>query len=161
MVIKGCGTLMLTAMVACLLIGFGPFSTSAATNYGGKVEFYEQDALGQIKVDGAKGKLQYNLASPSFNFVFSASKLDRRTSYSLILNREPEEMLPARYEVIATGVSDAGGNLNLSGSYKFYMDLLAGKILLIPTDQPPDEPLTYEGKYLRGEIPVCHQHHRL
>jgi len=146
--IKGYRTLMLMTMVACLLIGFGTLPTNAATDYEGKVNLYEQDALGQIKVDGAKGKLQYNLAGPSFDFVFSANKLDRRTSYSLILSREPEVTLPARYEVIATGVSDAGGNLNLSGSYKFYMDLLAGRILLIPTDQPPDEPLTYEGKYL-------------
>lgn len=150
MIIRCCRILFLMAIVGCLLIGPATLPSMAASNYG-KLGLFEQDALGRINVAGAYGILKYNLTGPRFNFNLQASKLDKGISYSLIRSREPEVMLPARYEIFASGISDSGGNLNLSGSYKFNMDLLAAKILLIPTEQPPDKTLTYEGKYLFGD----------
>jgi hypothetical protein len=157
MVIKGCRLLLLVAIIGCLLIGSGILPANAASNYGKqKLELYEQNALGQIKMDGGKGQLQYNLAGPTFDFVLSVAKLDRLTSYSLAVSREPEMMLPARYTVIASGTSDSGGNLSLSNSFEFHMDLLAARIFLFPTNQPPGLPLTYSGKYLFGTSTISY-----
>lgn len=142
--IKYCKVVRVAAIIVCLLMGPG-ISAHAST---GKVQFFEQNALGVFIEGGAKGQLAYSLAGPSFNFSFSASKLDKSTNYSLILSREPEVMLPNRYEVIATKKSDSGGNLNFSGSFKFDMDLLSARLLLIPTDLDPAGALTDAGKYL-------------
>jgi hypothetical protein len=157
MVIKGCRLLLLISIIGCLLIGPNILPANAASNYGKqKLELYEQNALGQIKVDGGRGQLQYNLAGPTFDFILSVAKLDRLTHYSLAVSREPEVMLPARYTVIASGTSDSGGNLSLSDSYEFHMDLLAARIFLFPTDQPPELLLNYTGKYLFGTSTISY-----
>lgn len=148
MAIKACRGSILAIMIGCLLIGFGNVQANAASDYKGKVLFYEQNSRGQIIEGGAKGQLMHNLTGRSFDFNFSASKLDKNTGYTLIFSREPEVMLPARYQEIGTGISDSGGNLSFSGSFNFEMDLLAARLILIPTEQPPDAPLTYSGKYL-------------
>jgi hypothetical protein len=153
---KGCRSLIIMAIVGFLLFGPGIFQADAATNNWGKVDLYEQNSLGQIQLDGAKGRLDYTATGPRFDFFLNASRLDRKTNYRLILSREPEVMLPTRYQVLATGTSDSGGGLSLSGSIELNMDLLASKILLIPTGLTPDKALTDYGKYLFGASTIAY-----
>ena len=148
MVLKTHRIAFLMAMVGCLSIGLGILLASPPNK--GKLELYEQNAQGQIIPNGANGLLFYNTAGPFFDFTFIGQRLDKNTSYTLIFNREPEVMLPARYQEIATAISNSGGKLKISDSTKLYMDLLAARILLIPTDQEPAQALTGVGKYLFG-----------
>jgi hypothetical protein len=153
---RGWRSLLGTALLGWLVIGLGVMLAAGPPSYRGRVVLQEQNPQGNAVENGAETILKYSLAGPTFDFALSAARLDKGTSYSLILSREPDVQLPARYDVVATGWSDSGGGLSLSGSHDFGRDLLAGKFLLIPTAQPPDKPLTYAGKYLFAAGTVAH-----
>ncbi|MDI6853494.1 MAG: hypothetical protein QME75_07830 [Deltaproteobacteria bacterium] len=118
-------------------------------------EFYEIDASGAVVPDGAKGKLQYKQSGPSFDFVFNAQRLEPNTEYALIWSREPEVTIPNKAEVICRGVSNGAGNLNMADSYKFNLDLLSAKFLLIPSRyENPLRPIEHLENFLLCQTPV-------
>jgi hypothetical protein len=142
--------------------GFTNFSLSGFKGRAAKsklafVEFYEMDASGGVVPDGAKGKLQYKQSGPSFDFVFNAQRLEPNTDYTLIRSREPEVAIPNRAEVICRGVSNAAGNLHMADSYKFNLDLLSAKFLLIPSQyENPLRPIEHLEKFLCCQTPVTY-----
>ena len=85
------------------------------------VELYEKDANWSI-VGGAWGKLKYNLAGPTFDYVFNGHGLQANTSYDLIYYADP---WPGDNPgaLIASGTTNSGGNVNLKGSEELSMDL--------------------------------------
>lgn len=77
---------------------------------------YEKDpANWSIVPDGAWGKLKFNLAGPTFDYVFNGHKLMAGTDYSLIYYADP---WPGNHPgaLIASGAADAGGNIHLASS---------------------------------------------
>ncbi|NWG08892.1 MAG: hypothetical protein HXX80_01020 [Nitrososphaerales archaeon] len=87
-----------------------------------------------IVPDGAWGKMKYNLAGPTFDYVFNGHGLDMGMSYSLIYYPEPQNMWPWPMIVIASGLADSDGNIHLAGSYDFEQDLTDAKIWLVLSD---------------------------
>jgi hypothetical protein len=167
MVTKGCRLLVLLVLTSCLCISVPIVPASGASNSsdGATLELKEQNSLGQVPTGGAAGTLEYSLTGPKFSYKFFASGLDKNTNYTLIRSLEPDVALPARYEIIDEGLSNDSGTLTFVGHHNFTMykletgekakekfntSLLAAKIILCPSDQLPDKPLTYQGKYLFG-----------
>ena len=72
--------------------------------------------------DGAWGKMKFNLAGPTFDFVFNGKGLEPDTDYSLIYYADP---WPGNNPgaLIANGTSNGGGNIHLGGSTELDMDL--------------------------------------
>ena len=87
-----------------------------------------------IVEDGAWGKMKYNRAGPTFDFVFNGHGLDTGVSYSLIYYPEPQITWPWPITVIATGIADSDGNVHLADSYDFGQDLNGAKIWLVLND---------------------------
>jgi len=83
---------------------------------------YEKDSGWNIVEDGAWGKMKYNLAGPTFDFVFNGHELEPNTDYSLIYYADgwPGDHPGA---LIASGTSNKGGNIHLAGSPDLGMDL--------------------------------------
>jgi hypothetical protein len=157
--------LLAIPITVALLLGIGVFLSFAPAMAGrgskiDKLKLFEQDALGRINQQGARGQLSFTSAGPSFTFEFEGDGLPPAKNYSLIRSREPGVTLPYRFDVIGQGTSDSGGNLEFSGSYPFNMTLISAQILLIPTEvigpQQQDEafsllPLTSFPKCLFGQ----------
>ncbi len=162
---------MMLALGLVLLLTFGAGSSFSQTktqiiltgeagkSSEGFLDFFEMDSLGKVVVNGAQGKLRYNLSGPSFKFSFNGRKLLPGLDYTLIRSREPEITWPNRYEVLGKATADSYGNLTITDSYKFGMDLLAAKFLLIPSKFVPDNhadpnasiPVRYASKFLVGQ----------
>lgn len=84
---------------------------------------YEKNPSDWSIVDGgAWGKMAYNLAGPTFDYVFNGHGLAPNTEYSLIYYADswPGNNPGA---LVASGVSNDGGNIHLSGSPDLNMDL--------------------------------------
>jgi hypothetical protein len=166
MIRKGYNSMLFIALIGCMILIIGVLP-AAATNAYKKLNLYEQDAYGQIIEGGANGQLEYALTGPNLIFEFKAAGLDPNTEYALIRSREPDVILPARYEIIAKKNSDVYGKLKIESSFNFQMSILSAKILLVPTSIYPDPPaqpkplgqvpdplpstdITYSGKFLIG-----------
>jgi len=107
----------------CIVISFALVAIvfAAGKSNVGHLYLYEKDSTWQIVDGGAWGKMTYNLAGPTFDFVFNGHKLEAGVSYSLIYYPDP---WPGTGSVlIATGTANNGGNINLSGSVDLGMDL--------------------------------------
>ena len=75
---------------------------------------YEKNATWEIVDGGAWGKMKYNLEGPEFEFVFNGHGLEPNTEYTLIYYADP---WPGTGGCdIASGTSNAGGNINLADS---------------------------------------------
>jgi hypothetical protein len=129
---------MAIPVTVALLLGIGTFlsyvpAMAGVGNNRDNLKLFEQDALGRINQQGAKGNLDFTTAGPSFNFEFEGDGLPPTTDYSLIRSREPGVTLPYRFDVIGKGTSNLSGSLEISGSYAFNMTLISAQILLVPT----------------------------
>ena len=91
---------------------------------------YEKDASWSIVAGGAWGKMTYNLAGPTFDFVFNGHNLLPSTAYTLIYYADP---WPGNNPgaTILSGTSDSLGDINLVGSVDLNMDITGGKIWLV------------------------------
>lgn len=90
----------------------------------GFVLLVEKTGDWDVVVDGAWGKLKYNLAGPEFEYVFNGHGLDSEVGYSLIHYPEPRGTTwPWPVHVIDSGTANRGGNINLVGSIDLGMDL--------------------------------------
>ena len=131
------------------------FSGPAGKSNVAFLDLYEIDASNRLVPDGAQGKLRYNLSGASFDFVFTGTRLDPNTEYTIIWSREPDMMIPSRFEIIGTGISDGSGGLYIVGSHTFNADLLSARILLIPSQyENPDRPIEHLEKFLIGQVPI-------
>jgi len=83
---------------------------------------YEKDASWSIVAGGAWGKMTYNLAGPTFDFVFNGHNLLPSTAYTLIYYADP---WPGNNPgaTILSGTSDSLGDINLVGSVDLNMDI--------------------------------------
>ena len=77
---------------------------------------YEKDPSDwSIVEDGAWGKLKYNIASDTFDFVFNGHGLEPDTSYTLIYYADPWPGTGGTD--ITSGTPNAEGDLHLMGSF--------------------------------------------
>jgi hypothetical protein len=114
----------------CVLLGLvmvpwggaaGPEGQSGASNIG-HLYLYQQDPdTGQI--DGAWGKLKYNLTGPTFDFLFSAHELSPGTAYTLVYFKEliikgssGEDILAPVVICLGSAVADENGNVCIKDS---------------------------------------------
>ena len=81
------------------------------------LSLYEKDPSDNWSIvdGGAWGKMKYNLAGPTFDFVFNGHGLEASTDYSLIYYADPWPGDNPGY-LIASGTTNRGGNINLVGS---------------------------------------------
>ena len=122
------------AVVLVLTLGAGVALAAGKNGQAGKsnighLYLYEKDPTDwSIVEDGAWGKMKYNLAGPTFDFVFNGHGLAANTEYRLIYYADYED----RYvkwggdnpgALIATGTTNPGGQLHLAGSPELNMDL--------------------------------------
>lgn len=72
----------------------------------------------EIVEDGASGKMKYNLAGPTFDFVFNGHGLERNTDYSLIYYPDKTGNPWPRTDIIVLGsaTSVGNGNVHIAGS---------------------------------------------
>jgi hypothetical protein len=113
--------LMATSLIASLALAGGPQGQADKSNTA-HLYLYEKDSNWEIVEDGAWGKMKYNLAGPTFDFVFNGHELDPDTDYSLIYYADP---WPGDNPgaLIASGRSNEDGNIHLAGSTDLDMDL--------------------------------------
>ncbi len=122
------------AVVLVLTLGAGVALAAGKNGQAGKsniahLYLYEKNpADWSIFEDGAWGKMKYNLAGSTFDFVFNGHGLQPNTEYRLIYYADFED----RYvnwggdnpgALIATGTTNPGGQLHLAGSPELNMDL--------------------------------------
>ena len=118
------------------------------------IRLYQNDLWGNKIEEGAHGKLEFNTTGPDFEFIFKGELLEPNLSYALIRSREPGTSLPYRFEHIVQGISDDDGDLYISGSYDFNIDLISAKFLLVPEyllDLPANGRPGPSGKYISGQ----------
>lgn len=77
---------------------------------------YEKDAGWEIVWDGAWGKMSFDLTDETIDFVFNGHGLEKKTDYSLIYYLKPQTTWPWPVQVLASGTSNGGGNINLKDS---------------------------------------------
>ncbi len=95
------------------------------------IELWEKDANWDIVDGGAWGKLKYNLAGPTFDFVFNGHGLNPDGDYTLIYYPDyagnPWPRIGIR--CLATGTANPDGNIHLAASVELNSDLpMAGDI---------------------------------
>ena len=127
--------LVASALMMVLVVGLatakdkvktGPVKSKAAHLF-----LYEKDPSTQQIISGSWGMMAYNLAGPTFNFVFNGVDLPEG-KYSLIYYKEnPLPIKPAEVVCLARGIANKDGLLYLAGSYNFDYDLKHAKILLV------------------------------
>jgi hypothetical protein len=119
----------------------------------GVLDLLENDLWGNIKRDGASGKLKFNVEGPNFDFDFKGKGLEAQIRYALIRSGEPETILPYQFEIIAEGISDDQGTLHIAGSYNFNLDLISAEFLLVPGSMLdlPANGRGRPGRYLSGQ----------
>ena len=113
--------LMATSLIVSLALAGGPQGQAGKSNTA-HLYLYEKDSNWEIVEDGAWGKMKYNLAGHTFDFVFNGHELDPNTDYSLIYYADswPGSNPGA---LIASGASNEEGNIHLAGSPDLGMDL--------------------------------------
>ena len=105
---------LLVSLVAAPMVmanGDTPANDKANTLY-----LYEKDADWNIVWDGAWGKMSFDLTETTIDFVFNGHGLEKKTDYSLIYYPKPQTTWPWPVQVLASGTSNGGGNINLRGS---------------------------------------------
>jgi hypothetical protein len=101
---------LLVSLVAVPIViakGDNPANDKPNTLY-----LYEKDAEWNIVWDGAWGKMSFKLDETEIDCVFNGHKLEKKTAYSLVSFNGNWPFVT----VIASGISNAGGNINLAGS---------------------------------------------
>ena len=119
--------LMATSLIASLALAGGPQDQADKSNTA-HLYLDEKDSNWEIVEDGAWGKMKYNLAGPTFDFVFNGHELDPDTDYSLIYYADkPDRFVDWGGDnpgaLIASGTSNEDGNIHLAGSPDLGMDL--------------------------------------
>lgn len=113
--------LALLVMPATVLAG-GPSGPAGKSNMA-HLYLYQKDPVSwQFVAGGAWGKLTYKLSGPTFDFAFNGHKLQANTGYSLIYYADP---WPGNNPgaLIASGTSNADGNIHLAGAVELNTDL--------------------------------------
>jgi hypothetical protein len=98
----------------------GRYKGQAGSSNTAHLYLYEKDpGTWEIVDGGAWGKMKHNLTGLTFSFVFNGHQLQPETEYSLIYYVDPGPgtwtVLP-EIVVLASGASNGGGNLHLSGN---------------------------------------------
>lgn len=92
-----------------------------------------------IVVDGACGKMKYNLEGSEFEYVFNGHNLKPDTKYTLIYYGDDTHNDEWPYATcIDSGTSDLDGDLHLKGSFDFKYDLEDAKIWLVLSEDVDD-----------------------
>lgn len=115
------GAVILEAMVIPALAK-GPNGPAGNSNKA-HLYLYEKDPSTWNIVDGgAWGKMTYNQAGSTFDYVFNGHELQPNTGYSLIYYADP---WPGNNPgaLIASGTSNDEGNIHLAGSPELNTDL--------------------------------------
>lgn len=142
-------------VIMMTLCASAAFPRKPEVSKGGTLELYQIDVSGAVASSGAKGEMAYNLSGDRFQFVFTGTKLEPNTEYTLIRSLEPEVTLPSRFEILASGTANAGGSLYIADSYRFNLNLLSARILLIPSQyENSDRPIEHLEKFLVGQTPI-------
>jgi predicted ribosomally synthesized peptide with SipW-like signal peptide len=81
--------------------------------------------------DSTFGWLKFDPSASMFNYKLKAYGLQAGINYSLIYYPEPQTTWPWPVTVIDSGAADASGNIVLTGSYDFGMDLNQVKFWLV------------------------------
>ncbi|MEK7396216.1 MAG: hypothetical protein AAB116_04710 [Candidatus Poribacteria bacterium] len=82
---------------------------------------YEKDPVTWAIVEGAWGKMQYNLAGPTFDFVFNGHGLVAGAEYKLIYYPDPWPGVGLK--CLGIGTANNGGNVHIAESINLSMDL--------------------------------------
>lgn len=115
------GALMLGAIVIPALAK-GPNGPAGNSNKA-HLYLYQKDPVSwDIVAGGAWGKMTYDRSGPAFNYVFNGQGLEADKEYSLIYYADP---WPGDNPgaLIASGLSDEGGNIHLAGSTNLGINL--------------------------------------
>ena len=114
---------VLASLIATPVLAKGKDGQSGKSNVG-HLYLYEKtgDPDWDIVPDGAWGKMKYNLSGPTFDFVFNGHRLEAGTAYSLIYYADG---WPGNHPgaLIASGTSNADGDIHLKESMELDMDL--------------------------------------
>lgn len=110
------GIMVVSAMAA------GPSGQAGKSNVAHLYLYEKNPDTWEIVEGGAWGKMKYNLSGPTFDFVFNGHGLSQNTSYSLIYYADPwPGNNPGAF--LASGMSDALGDIHLAGSVNLGIDL--------------------------------------
>lgn len=115
-------TVLLSLIVVPAVLAAGKDGQAGKSNVGHLYLYQKDSSTWQIVPGGAWGKMTYNLAGPTFDYVFNGHKLSPNTGYSLIYYADP---WPGNKPgaLIANGTSNSDGNVNLVGSVELNTDL--------------------------------------
>lgn len=109
--------LMITAVYAT-----GEYGQAGNSNIAHWYLYEKDPTTWEIVEGGAWGKIQYNIAGPTFDFVFNGHGLTPNTEYSLIYYADP---WPGNHPgaLIASGTTNSEGDIHLMGSIELNMEL--------------------------------------
>jgi len=100
----------------------GPHGQAGKSNIAHLHLFEKDPSTWEIVEDGAWGKMKYNLAGSTFDFVFNGHGLESNTEYTLIYYADP---WPGNHPgaFIASGTTNDEGDIHIMGSVDLKMDL--------------------------------------
>ncbi len=101
-------------------------------------DFADQDNPTIVQGDDYKGELTYTVKDATFDYSFSGRAPSPITSYSLIFYPEPFSIpsgpgWPGPVTILGSDVSEADGQVDISGSEDFNHDILNMKVWLVET----------------------------
>jgi len=114
--------LLASLLAVSMVFAKGPHGQAGKSNIA-HLYLYEKDpGTWEIVEDGAWGKMKYNLAGSTFDFVFNGHGLESNTEYTLIYYADP---WPGNHPgaLIASGTTNDEGDIHIMGSAELTMDL--------------------------------------
>lgn len=118
-VILGC--LFVLFLMAGPVLADGPSAQAGKSNIAHLYLYEKNPATWEIIPGGAWGKMQYNIAGPTFDFVFNGKKLNPGENYTLIYYPDP---WPGTGLIcLSAGTANGGGNIHLADSVELNSDL--------------------------------------
>lgn len=111
--VKILGLILLLSMAIPAVYARGPTGKAGKSSVA-HLYLVQKDSNWDV-IDGAWGKLKYNVEGSTFDYVFNGHGLDPEKDYSLIYYADP---WPGNNTgaLIANGTPNEGGNLHLMGS---------------------------------------------
>ena len=89
----------------------------------------------EVVWNGAWGKLKFNLAGPTFDFLFNGHGLQPNTEYALVRATGAAPPLT----ILASGTTNGGSQIHLAGSHDFQEDLSNPQIWLVLGEHVNDD----------------------
>jgi hypothetical protein len=110
---KMLAVIMISIVAISGMVGFAFAGKGGNKKASANLYLYEKDPTTWEIVEGAWGKMTYNVEGPAFDFVFNGHGLEPGCEYTLIYYPDPWPGVGMKK--LGDGTANAGGNVHIAG----------------------------------------------